>query len=141
MCIRDRNADDLGPTWSIPNDPRITKIGRILRPTALDELPQIINILKGEMSFVGPRALAQKEIDELSLRFVSLHKRFLVPAGLTGLAQLNAHRDDIEGKIRNDIEYVENFSLWMDVTIILRSIYRTFRAKWDDSIDRRQDSG
>ncbi|MBL75928.1 MAG: sugar transferase [Chloroflexi bacterium] len=136
-----KNADDLGPTWSIPNDPRITKIGRILRPTALDELPQIINILKGEMSFVGPRALAQKEIDELSPRFVSFHKRFLVPAGLTGLAQLNAHRDDIDGKIRNDIEYVENLSLWMDVTIILRSIYRTFRAKWDDSIDRRQDSG
>ncbi len=135
-----KNADDLGPAWTTASDPRITKIGRILRPTALDELPQIINIFKGEMSFVGPRALAQKELDELAPKSYDLPKRFLVPAGLTGLAQINARRDDIEAKIRNDIEYVEKLSIWLDITIILRSVYRTIRGKWDDNAKLPLDS-
>ena len=135
-----KNADALGPIWTSASDPRITKIGRILRPTALDELPQIFNIFKGEMSFVGPRALAQKELDELVPKSYDLSKRFLVPAGLTGLAQINARRDDIEAKIRNDLEYVERLSIWLDITIILRSVYRTIRGKWDDNAERPSDS-
>ena len=77
-----KNADDLGPAWTTASDPRITKIGRILRPTALDELPQIINIFKGEMSFVGPRALAQKELESAEVK-KNLHEKklkiFLLP--------------------------------------------------------------
>ena len=113
---------DTGAVWSTSNDPRVTQVGRILRWTALDELPQLLNIWKGEMSLVGPRA----ERPELHEKFVGeitgFERRLEVRPGLTGLAQV---------KGAYDLEYIQKMSLWLDVKLILISIRNTLLAKWD----------
>ena len=133
-----RNADAVGPAWTAPDDARITRVGRVLRPTALDELPQIINILLGDMSFVGPRALAQSELEELAPHHAQIMERFAVPAGLTGLAQLYAPRDDMAEKLRRDLEYIHRLSLGLDISIMIRSVFRTIRGRWDKSHSQKQ---
>lgn len=133
-----RNADAVGPAWTAPDDARITRVGRVLRPTALDELPQIINILLGDMSFVGPRALAQSELEELAPHHAQIMERFAVPAGLTGLAQLYAPRDDMTEKLRRDLEYIHRLSLGLDISIMIRSVFRTIRGRWDKSHAQKQ---
>lgn len=128
---------ELGPVQAVENDPRVTRIGRILRKTAMDELPQLWNILKGEMSFVGPRALRpeEKEVRGNYLRIQDVPgygKRLSVTPGLTGLAQVylppDAPRKD---KFRYDLLYIRNQSLLLDMKLILLSFLTTFRAKWE----------
>jgi len=121
-----------GPVWASERDPRITRVGRILRRTALDELPQIINILRGDMSFVGPRS----ERPELHARFVEtvpgFDKRLAVRPGLTGLAQVKGAYDlPPAEKLAYDLYYIWNRSLWMDIRLIAASIGKTFSLAWD----------
>ena len=124
-------AEGMGPAWTTENDPRVTRVGKILRRTALDELPEIISIWKGDMSFVGPRALDRDEqrcLEELILGF---EKRLKVKPGLTGLAQVYDKNDDPHEKFRFDMEYLEQRSLVLDSRLLLLSVWNTIIARWD----------
>ncbi len=129
----------LGPVQSKENDPRVTKVGRILRATAMDELPQLWNIFRGDMSFVGPRALRPYEIEvrggngtQKIEENQEYYKRFLVKPGLTGLAQVYASRDTTRyQKLRYDLLYIKNQSFLLDLKLIFLSFWITFRGKWE----------
>lgn len=111
----------------LQNDPRITKIGDFLRKTSLDELPQMINILKGDMSFVGPRPVVEKEVEE----YGKDKERFLsVKPGLTGYWQVNG-RSNTTYKERMEMElyYVDNCSLWLDVKIFFKTFITVFKKE------------
>ncbi|MEH7383525.1 sugar transferase [Bacillus sp. JJ1533] len=112
------NAEKIGPKFTSNNDRRITKIGYLLRKTSLDELPQFINVIKGEMSLVGPRPdIFNEELDEF------LVKRSSVKPGITGYAQVNGRSNlSKEERDKYDLEYVNNYCLLMDVKIILKTI-------------------
>lgn len=127
------------PMQAQEDDPRITRIGRFLRATSLDEMPQILNIWKGEMSWVGPRALPINEVqikeengyipDEAIPGF---DLRCKVRPGLTGMAQVYAPRDvPRRHKFRYDLIYIQNQSLWLDLKLIALSFWITFRGKWE----------
>jgi lipopolysaccharide/colanic/teichoic acid biosynthesis glycosyltransferase len=121
------------------NDSRVTRVGRFLRATALDELPQLWNILVGDMSFVGPRALLPEEIEvggngvPIPLEKIPGYaERHRVRPGLTGVAQVYAARDiPRRNKFRYDALYVRRQSCWLDLKLILASFWITFRGKWE----------
>lgn len=118
--------------WSATADPRMTAVGRVLRRTSLDELPQLWNILRGEMTIVGPRPERPYFADQFSRDFRHYSHRHRVPVGLTGLAQVSGLRggdSSIELRARYDNYYIENWSLWGDVKVILRTISEVVRAK------------
>lgn len=118
------HADPFGDSPRSRDDPRITRIGRWLRETSLDELPQLINVLRGEMSLVGPRPLYVQQIPEWNER---QRRRLCVLPGLTGLAQINGRGGlTIEQKLEWDVRYVENCCLRLDLEIL----WRTFRNVW-----------
>ncbi len=121
------DTDPFGPSPKSGRDPRLTKVGRILREYSLDELPQLFNILKGDMSVVGPRPLYLSQIPEWNER---QKKRLLVKPGLTGLAQISG-RGEItrEEKLELDIKYVETASFTADVRIVLATIAYVFSRK------------
>ena len=121
------DADPFGPSPKSGWDPRLTKAGKILREYSLDELPQLFNILKGDMSVVGPRPLYLSQIPEWSER---QKKRLLVKPGLTGLAQISG-RGEItrEEKLELDVKYVETVSFSADVRIVLATITYVFSRK------------
>ena len=129
-----------GPIQAGENDPRVTRIGRILRATAMDELPQLWNIFRGDMSFVGPRALRPGEIEVKGNGAVEkledvpgFEDRCAVRPGLTGVAQIFAPRDLLRRrKFRYDRFYVTRQSFWFDVRLILLSFWITFRGRWED---------
>jgi lipopolysaccharide/colanic/teichoic acid biosynthesis glycosyltransferase/ADP-glucose pyrophosphorylase len=109
-----------GPMFKISNDPRITRLGRILRNTSLDEIPQLINVLKGEMSLVGPRPLI---MNEMKLNPSWRDTRLMVKPGITGLWQTNGRSmTGFHDWIRHDVYYVKKQSLWLDMKIILKTI-------------------
>jgi lipopolysaccharide/colanic/teichoic acid biosynthesis glycosyltransferase len=129
---------DTGPVQATTDDPRVTRVGRILRGTALDELPQLWNILRGDMSFVGPRPLRPGEADTTAagpLRLDAIpgyDARHRIRPGLTGLAQVRAPRDlPRPAKFRYDLLYVRRASFCLDVMLIVRSFGITFRAGWE----------
>lgn len=111
-----------GPVFKITNDPRVTRIGRFLRRTSLDEFPQLLNVLRGEMSLVGPRPLPVDEVE----RFDDLaHRRRLsVKPGLTCLWQVSGRSNvkDFRDWVRLDLEYIDNWSLWLDMKILARTV-------------------
>ena len=111
-----------GAVWSTKNDPRITKIGHILRKTALDEIPQLLNIIRGEMSFVGPRAERPELHNEFTKTIPEFDERLKVTPGLSGLAQISGSYD---------LEYVDKMSLFLDLKIIIRSVFNSILARWD----------
>lgn len=110
------------------NDPRITKVGAFLRKTSLDELPQLINVLRGEMSLVGPRPHAVQHDAEYSQRINSYFARHNIKPGITGLAQVRGLRgetkddEQMRQRVEADIEYINNWSLWLDLTILVRTL-------------------
>jgi lipopolysaccharide/colanic/teichoic acid biosynthesis glycosyltransferase len=129
----------VGAVQATENDPRITRIGRLMRATAMDELPQLWNIFAGDMSFVGPRALRPGEIEVLgngSLEALEdvpgYAERCQVRPGLTGIAQIHAPRDITRrNKFRYDRLYIARQSFWLDVRLIAVSFWITFRGKWE----------
>lgn len=122
------NADkDTGPVQANVNDPRITRLGRFIRATRLDELPQLYNIFLGHMSFVGPRPLIEKEINETLKENPEFSYRFNVKPGLTGLSQVQSRYDiDLNERLRYDLLYVRKYNLWLDVKIIFLTFIVVF---------------
>ncbi len=116
-----------GPVWSTKDDPRITRVGKIIRKLRLDEIPQVINVLRGEMSFVGPRPERPFFVEKLSEDIPLYKRRLRVRPGITGWAQVKHKYDetleDVKTKLRYDLFYIENMSLRMDLKIIFRTIF------------------
>ena len=114
----------------LKNDPRITRIGRFLRRTSMDELPQLINVIKGDMSIVGNRPLPVYEAENLTVDYWA--KRFLAPAGITGLWQVTwrARKEEMcpEERMRLDVTYAEKANLWLDFKILIMTIPAMFRS-------------
>jgi lipopolysaccharide/colanic/teichoic acid biosynthesis glycosyltransferase len=109
-----------GPVFKIENDPRVTRIGKWLRRLSLDELPQLVNVLKGEMSLVGPRPLPVRDVSRIDVRW---HKRrFSVKPGITCLWQVNSRLPKFDEWIRSDMEYIDNWSLALDLKILVKTI-------------------
>ena len=107
--------------FKLKEDPRVTKIGTLLRKTSLDELPQIFNVLKGEMNFVGPRPVIQQEIDQYYKEDAKYY--FMVKPGITGLWQVSGRSDtDYEYRVKTDKWYVMNWSLWLDIVILFKTV-------------------
>lgn len=129
----------VGAVQATENDPRVTRIGRLMRATAMDELPQLWNIFIGDMSFVGPRALRPGEIEakgdgsfEALEEVPGFAERCSVRPGLTGIAQIYAPRDvPRRHKFRYDRLYIRRQSFGLDVRLILLSFWITFRARWE----------
>ena len=121
-----------GAVWSKKNDPRITKIGHLLRKTALDEIPQLLNIIKGDMSFVGPRAERPELHNQFIKNLPEFDKRLEVTPGLSGLAQISGSYDlDPSKKIKYDIDYIKKMNLLLDIKIIILSVFNSILARWD----------
>ncbi|HEX4368614.1 MAG TPA: TIGR03013 family XrtA/PEP-CTERM system glycosyltransferase [Rhodopila sp.] len=120
------NAEANGAVWAEKKDNRITRVGNILRRARIDELPQLVNILRGDMSFVGPRPERPMFVKELTEKIPLYNERHMVKAGLTGWAQINypygASIDDARSKLSYDLYYVKNFSILFDFVILLQTL-------------------
>ena len=125
------DADTQGPVWTTQDDPRVTPVGKLLRRTALDELPGILSIWKGDMSLVGPRALDVGEHLELERQVPGFADRLQILPGLTGLAQLYDPDDDAVYKFRYDMEYIQRMGPWLDLKLLILSVHHTLTGKWD----------
>ena len=116
-----RNAD--GSTYNGADDPRVTKIGKIMRKTSLDELPQLLNVLKGDMSIVGPRGFLTTKFKSLELLSEPERKRLTVRPGITGYSQAYFRNSiSMEEKIKYDCYYVDHMSLWLDIKILVQTV-------------------
>jgi len=115
-----------GPVWASFSDPRVTSIGRLLRITRLDELPQLVNVIKGEMSLIGPRPERPEIAAQLMQEFPNFSRRLEVKGGITGLAQIaTGYASSIKGyrrKLSLDIKYIDNRCMLLDLRIALRTI-------------------
>lgn len=122
---------ETGPIWARPNDPRRTKIGALLRKTSLDELPQLLNVLKGEMSLVGPRPERPQFVEEFKTKIPSYMLRHKIKAGMTGWAQINGWRGNtsLEKRIEYDLYYIQNWSIGFDLKILLMTLWKGFFSK------------
>ncbi len=120
------DAERDGPRMTARHDPRVTPLGRILRLSRLDELPQLINVLRGEMSLVGPRPERPEFVAQYERRIKGYALRHRVKPGLTGLAQISqGYTDDVEGaliKLYYDLSYIRRGSLWQDLSILMRTL-------------------
>lgn len=123
-----RNAD--GSTFNSDNDPRVTPIGKFMRKTSIDEFPQFLNILIGDMSFIGPRPKLYNSERKLSEMDVNRQKSYSVKPGVTGYAQAY-YRNSItnEEKIKWDAYYADNISMWMDIKIIFQTVWSVIARK------------
>ncbi len=131
-CIKFRSMrinGDANKRMACRNDERVTKVGRFLRRTSIDELPQFLNVLAGQMSVVGPRPHMLKHTDEYRKRVKNFMIRHTVKPGITGQAQVNGYRGeikqpaDLEGRLREDVKYMENWTLWLDFKIMLLTLW------------------
>jgi lipopolysaccharide/colanic/teichoic acid biosynthesis glycosyltransferase len=121
-----------GAVWAVEDDPRVTRVGRVLRATAMDELPQLWNIFKGDMSFVGPRAERPELVEQFTQSIPNYRERFAVRPGLTGLAQVYGQYDTpAKHKLKYDCLYIRRASLLLDLRLIARSFLITFTGKWE----------
>jgi sugar transferase (PEP-CTERM system associated) len=120
------NAEADGAVWAAVRDPRVTRIGNLLRQSRVDEMPQLWNVLRGDMSLVGPRPERPQFVEELAEKLPLYHERHMVKAGLTGWAQINypygASIEDARAKLSYDLYYVKNFSILFDLLIILQTL-------------------
>ena len=121
-----------GPVWTQPHDPRVTYLGEILRKLHLDELPQIFNVLRGEMSFVGPRPERPEFVRVLSETVPRYRDRLAVRPGITGLAQINLPPDSdlmsVRRKLALDLDYIERGNLWLDARLFLCTALRVIKV-------------
>lgn len=124
---------ECGPVWASKHDPRVTRVGRFLRATRIDEIPQLINVLLGEMSLVGPRPERPFFVAKLSGVVNEYGKRFNVKPGVTGLAQVEYKYDesieDVGRKVKYDLSYISNFGLLQDIKILLKTVIVVITAR------------
>ena len=125
------DADKIGPVWTTDDDPRVTSVGRLLRRTAMDELPGLLSIWKGDMSLVGPRALPYEEQRLLEDQIPGFSDRLAVTPGLTGLSQVYNPDDENNLKLELDRRYAATMSPWLDVKLIVLSVVNTLLGRWD----------
>ena len=131
-CLKFRSmradAEKNGPGWTTEDDPRVTRLGRFIRHFSVDELPQLVNVLLGEMSLVGPRPERPVYVEQFRRSIPRYMDRHREKAGLTGWAQVNGLRGDtsIAERTKYDLWYIENWSLWLDFKIMLRTFFRLF---------------
>jgi lipopolysaccharide/colanic/teichoic acid biosynthesis glycosyltransferase len=121
--MRPESAGEAATTWNISQDNRVGRLGRVLRKSSLDELPQLWNVLRGDMSLVGPRPERPHFVGKFSQEYRGYRARHRVPCGLTGWAQVHGLRGDtsIEERASFDNDYIEHWSLWNDTKILLRT--------------------
>ncbi|WP_371815982.1 sugar transferase [Flavobacterium sp. CS20] len=121
-----RNAEKGGAQWAKKNDSRITPFGKILRKTRIDELPQFINVFKGDMGLIGPRPERPEFVEELKEKIPFYETRYIIKPGLTGWAQVNAKYassdDDTLEKLQYDLFYIKERSVFLDFRIIVKTI-------------------
>ena len=115
-----------GPVWAAEDDPRVTRVGKILRRTRLDELPQLVNVIRGEMRLVGPRPERPYFVEKLATGVPEYRRRLTVPPGITGLAQVerayDEDLDDVRTKLRYDLFYIENRRALLDAKILMKTL-------------------
>jgi exopolysaccharide biosynthesis polyprenyl glycosylphosphotransferase len=128
--LRPASDAESATNWSVALDTRLSRVGRFLRKASLDELPQLVNVLRGDMSLVGPRPERPYFVDQFRTAYSSYEARHRVPSGLTGWAQIHGLRGDtsISDRARFDNYYIENWSLWLDVKIIVRTLSAVVRG-------------
>ncbi|MFX0202022.1 MAG: exopolysaccharide biosynthesis polyprenyl glycosylphosphotransferase, partial [Candidatus Hodarchaeota archaeon] len=127
--------EETGPVWASERDPRRTKVGAFLRKLNLDELPQLINVLKGEMSLVGPRPERPVFVGKFRNQVTHYMLRHRIKAGMTGWAQVNGLRGNssLERRIEHDLFYIKHWSLWLDLKILLMTFWRGFKNAYYDT--------
>jgi len=120
-----------GPVWSRQDEERATRFGSFLRRYSLDELPQLLNVLKGDMSLVGPRPERPEFVREFRQRIPGYMQKHLVKAGITGWAQVNDLRgdSDLEQRIQYDLYYIDNWSLWFDMRILALTLWHILTSR------------
>lgn len=125
--------EETGPMWAETNDPRITKVGRFLRRFRIDEVPQFLNVLKGDMSIIGPRPERPYFVDKLSKEYPLYHRRLSVLPGISGWSQIkqsyDQNLDDIRQKLKFDFYYIENLSFGLDLKIMISTIWVMFSGQ------------
>jgi len=140
------NAESMGAgLFNFENDPRVTKVGRFLRNTSIDELPQLWNVIKGDLSIVGPRPCVKYELGDFETLNKKYKKRFQVRAGITGLAQVEGRNENSwEEKVTYDNQYIDLFKkqgMWLDIKILFTTVAKVFRKqdiyeeKADETVD------
>ncbi|MCI9339663.1 MAG: exopolysaccharide biosynthesis polyprenyl glycosylphosphotransferase [Dorea sp.] len=129
MVVQDAGREKGG--WTTQNDPRVTKVGKFIRKTSIDELPQLFNVLKGNMSMVGPRPERPQFVEKFSEEIPRYRVKHQVRPGLTGWAQVNGYRGDtsIRKRIEYDLYYIENWTLGFDFKIIFLTFFKGFVNK------------
>ena len=125
--LLERNQHLEGVTFKLKDDPRITRVGRILRKLSFDELPQFYNVLRGDMTLVGPRPPVPREVERYT---VSDHRRLAVEPGITCIWQISGRSEiDFSGQVKLDVEYIESQSVWLDLKILAKTIPAVCSAK------------
>ena len=140
------NAENMGTgLFNYENDPRVTNVGRFLRNTSIDELPQLWNVVKGDLSVVGPRPCVKYELGDFETLNKKYKKRFEVRAGITGLAQVKGRNENSwEEKVTYDNQYIEEFKkqgLWLDIKILFATVVKVFRKQdiYEEKLDAAMD--
>jgi lipopolysaccharide/colanic/teichoic acid biosynthesis glycosyltransferase len=128
------NSESNGAIWSVPGDPRVTPVGWVLRLTHLDELPQLLNVLMGDMSLVGPRPERPEFVEQLERDLPGYRLRLAVRPGLTGLAQVqqppDTDLDSVRRKLNYDLCYVERIGPWLDIRLILGTVLKCLGVRF-----------
>ena len=140
------NAESMGAgLFNFKDDPRVTKVGRFLRNTSIDELPQLWNVIKGDLSIVGPRPCVKYELGDFETLNKKYKKRFEVRAGITGLAQIKGRNENSwEEKVTYDNMYIDKFKkqgLWLDIKILFETVLKVFKKQdiYEEKIDENID--
>lgn len=124
------DAEKNGAQWAQKNDPRVTRVGKIIRRTRIDELPQLFSVLKGDLSLIGPRPERPNFTEEFSHKYPGFEKRLRIKPGLSGYAQINGGYDIDPGqKAKLDCYYINHFSFWIDVKIFISTIKIIFSGE------------